>query len=65
MLLEKQYCDFYSQAPPLVKKYIDLYFCTPLHYLLVKPKSTTKCTKTLIDHIVTNFSEKVIQSGVI
>ena len=65
MLLKKQYSDFYSQAPPLVKNYIDLCFSHSLHQLIMEPTRTTEHTKTLIDHILTNSPEKVIQSSVI
>ena len=65
MLLDKQSYDSYSQAPPLAKKYMDLCFSHSLHQLIAEPTRTTKHAKTLIDHILTNFSEKVIQSGVI
>lgn len=58
MLLEKQYFDSTARPHPLIKKCIDLYFYHFLYYLLVEPKSKTKCTETLIDHIVTNFPEK-------
>ena len=65
MLLDKQYCDSYPQAPPLVKKYMDLCFSHSLHQLIAEPKRTTEHTKTLIDHIFTNLVEKIIQSGII
>ena len=66
MLLKKQYSVSYSQAPPIVKNYIDLCFSHSLHQLIMEPtRTTTKHTKTLIDHILTNSPEKVIQSGVI
>ena len=65
MLLDKQYYDSYSQASPLVKKYMDLSFSHSLHQLIAEPTRTTKCTKTLIHQILTNSAEKVIQSGAI
>ena len=40
-------------------------FSHSLHQLIVESTRTTERTKTLIDHILTNSSEKVIQSGVI
>ena len=64
-LLDKQYYDSYSQASPLVKKYMDHCFSHSLHQLTVKPTRTTERTKTLIDHILTKSLKKVIQSGVI
>ena len=65
MLLKKQYSDSYSQAPPIVNNYTELCFSHSLHQLIMKPTRTTEHTKTLIDHILTNSSENVIQSGVI
>ena len=65
MLLNKQYYDCYSQVSPLVKKYLGLCFLHSLHQLILQLKRTTECTKTLIDYILANSSEKVIQSGVI
>ena len=65
MLLDKQYYDSYSQAPPLVEKYMDLCFSHFLHQLIAEPTRTTKRTKTLIDHILTNSAEKAIQNGAI
>ena len=65
MFLKKQYSDSYSQAPPIVKNYIDLCFSHSLHQLIMEPTMTTEHTKTLIDHILTNSPEKVIQSDVI
>ena len=65
MLLDKQYYDSYSQASPLVTKYMDLCFSHSLHQLIAEPTRTTDRTKTPIDHILTNSAEKVIQSGVI
>ena len=50
MLLVKQYYDSYSQAPSLVKKYMDLCFSHSLHQLIAEPARM-------------NSEEKVIQSG--
>ena len=36
MLLDKQYCDSYTQAPPLIKKYMDIYFSYSLHLLITE-----------------------------
>ena len=44
---------------------MDLCSSHSLHQLIAEPKRTTECTKTLIEHILTNSPEKVIQSGVI
>ena len=49
----------------MVKINIDLCFSHSLHQLIRKPTRTTKHAKTLIDHILTNYPEKIIQSGVI
>ena len=57
--------DSYSKDSPLVKKYINLCFSHSLYQLTAKPTRTTQHTKTLINHILTNSTEKVIQSGVI
>ena len=51
MLLVKKYYDSYSQASPLVKKYMDPCFSHSLHQLTAESTRTTDRTKTLIDHI--------------
>ena len=63
ILLDKQYYDSYRQAPPLIKKYMDISFSHSIHQLTAEPTRTTEHTKTLIDHILMNSAEKVIQSG--
>ena len=65
MLLNKQYYDWCSQGSPLVKKYLGLCFPHSLHQLILELTRTTECTKTLIDRILANSSEKVTQSGII
>ena len=65
MILEKQYSDSYSRAPPIVKNYIDLCFSHSLHQLIREATRTTEHIKTLTAHIITNSPEKIIQSGVI
>ena len=45
MILEKQYSDSYSQAPPIVKNYIDLCFSRSLHQLIKEPTRTTYILK--------------------
>ena len=65
MVLEKQYSDSYSKAPSTVKNYIDLCFSDSLHQLIREPTRKREHAKTLIYHILTNSSEKIIQSGVI
>ena len=58
MLLKKQYSYFYSHAPHLIKKYINLCFSHFLHQLIMEKTRTKKHTKTLIDHTLTNSPEK-------
>ena len=65
MLLEKQHYDYYSHAPPMVNKYMDLIFSHSLHQLTAGPTRNTERTETFTDHILTNCIEKVIQSGVL
>ena len=65
MLLDKQYCDSCSQAPPLVKIIMDLCFSHSFHQLIAEPSKTMEHTKTFRDYILTNCTEKVFQSGVI
>ena len=60
MPLKKQYSDSYSQAPPIVKKYIDLCFSHSLQQLIMQPTRTTEHTKLFIDHILTNSPEKML-----
>ena len=44
---------------------MDLCFSHSFHQLIAEPTRTTELTKTLIDQISRNSSEKMIQSGVI
>ena len=53
MLPDKQYYEFYSQAPPLIKKYMEFCFSHSLHQLIAEETRTTERTKTRIDHILT------------
>ena len=63
MLLGKQY-DSYSQVSPPIKKLCgSLVFA--LHQLIMETTRTTKHTKIPVDRVLTNYPEKVIQSGVI
>ena len=64
ILLDRKHYGSYCQAPPLVKKYMDLCFSHFLHQLTPEPTRTTKQAKTLTNHILTNSLEKVIQSGI-
>ena len=59
-MLLKQYSDSYTQAPPIVKKYIDLCFSHSLDQLSMEPTRTTEHAKTLTTNIRTNSPEKVI-----
>ena len=52
MLFKKPYSDSYSQAPSIVKKYIDLWFSHSLHQLIMEPTRTVEHAKTLTDHIL-------------
>ena len=45
MILKKQYSDSYSQAPPIVKNYIDLCFSRSLHQLIKEPTRTAYILK--------------------
>ena len=65
ILLDRKHYGSYCQAPPLVKKYMDLCFSHFLHQLTPEPTRTTKRTETLTDHILTNSPEKMIKSGTI
>ena len=60
-----QYSDSYSQVPSILKEYIDPQFPHSLHQLIMKPIRKEEHTKTLKDHILTNFPEDVIQRGII
>ena len=65
MLFKKHHSDPFSHASPIVKNYINLCFSHSFHQLIMEPKRITEHAKTLIDHILANFPETVIQSGVI
>ena len=57
ILLDKRYCDSCSQAPPLVKKIMDLCFSHFFHQLIAEPSKTMEHTKTFRDYILTNCTE--------
>ena len=65
--MKKQYSDFDIHAPILVKnnKNLWLFHSHSLHQLIMEPARTTEHCKMVKHHIITNLSEKVIQSGVI
>ena len=65
MILEKQCSVTYNQIQPMTKKYLDLCFLNSLSQLILQPTRTTSQSQTLIDHILTNSSEKIVQSGTI
>ena len=58
MLWKKQYTVFFSQAPLIVKKHIDLCFSHSLNQLIMEPTRTTENTKTLIDQTFIEISRK-------
>ena len=64
ILLDKQYYDFYTQAPTSLYSTISA-FPSFFHQLNAKPTRTTKRTKTLIAQILKKSPEKVFHSGVI
>ena len=58
MLLDKQFYYFYSQASPLIERYMDLCFSHSLHQLIAEPTRTNEHTRTLIDYILRNSTKK-------
>ena len=52
------YSDSYSQAPPIVKKYMDLCFSHSLHHLFMVTTRTTEYSKTLIVQEKHHFESK-------
>ena len=55
----------YSQAPAIVKEYINLCFFHSPDQFIMEPTRATDHTKTLVDLILTNSPECITQSGVI
>ena len=51
--------------PSLTKGYLDFYFSFSLEQLISIPTRVTSKTATLIDHVLTNSSQKVSQCDVI
>ena len=55
----------HKQMSSMTKEYLDLCLSFSLKQLISVPTRVTETTATLIDHILTNSSQKIIQSGVI
>ena len=53
----------YKEMPPLTKK-IEFFFQHSLEQIVTSPTRTTGTPETPIDHLLTNSSHKVTQSGV-
>ena len=52
MLLVKQYYGSYSEAPPLVKTYMDLCFPHSLHQVIVESPRKTEREQTITDYFL-------------
>ena len=61
----KSYRPNAQNLPPLTKSYLHFYFSFPLEQLISIPTTVTSKTTTLIDHALTNSSQKVNQCSVI
>ena len=61
----KSYISNSQNLPPLTKGYLDFCFSFSLEQLISIPTRVTSKTATLIDHVLTNSSQKVSQCGVI
>ena len=61
----KSYRSNSQNVPSLTKGYRDFCFSFSLEQLISIPTRVTSNTSTLIDHVLTNSSEKVSQCGVI
>ena len=61
----KNYRTNGQNLPPLTKGYLDFCFSFSLEQLISIPTRVTSKTATLIDHVLTNSSQKVSQCGVI
>ena len=51
--------------PPLTKKYLEFCFSNSLEQIITAPTTTTDRTVILTDHVLTNSSHQVRQSGLI
>ena len=61
----KSYRSNSQNFPPLTKSYLDFCFFISLEQLISILTRVTSKTATLIDHVLTNSSQKVSQCGVI
>ena len=61
----KSYRSNGQNLPPLTKGYLDFCFSFSLEQLISIPAMVNSKTATLIDHILTNSSQKLSQCGVI
>ena len=61
----KSYISNSQILPPLAKCYLDFCFSFSLEKLITIPTKVTSKTATLIDHALTNSSQKASQCGVI
>ena len=62
---KKEYTSKLKSLPSLTKEYLDFGYSYSLEKLISAPTRITESTATLIDHVLTNSSHKIIQSGVI
>ena len=62
---KKSYRPNGQNLPPLTNGYLDFCFLFSLEQLISIPTRVTSRTATLIDHVLTNSSQKVSQCGVI
>ena len=63
ILLKEQYSDSRSHAPALVKWHINFCFSHSIDQLIMEPTRTTEHSKTLVDHILANSTDKAISQG--
>ena len=61
----KSYRTNGQNLPPLKKCYLDFCFSFSLEQVIPIPTRVTRKTATLIDHVLTNSSQKVSQCGVV
>ena len=61
----KMYGTDSQNLPPLTNSYLEFFFSYSLEQLISIPNRVTSKTATLIDHVLTNFSQIVSQCSVI
>ena len=61
----KKYGTDGQNLPPLTNSYLEFFFSYSLEQLISIPNRVTSKTATLIDHVLTNFSQIVSQCSVI